>query len=185
VFASTFAEPYNAVAFGEAGDQSHHLLWRLHHGELHGSPAAVVLLIGTNDLGAARYLANGNDEEALINEAVSTVSNNILLSVQTIHRISPSTSVLLVGVLPRAGDDSRMRQPSVYSAAIEAVNLHLQEFESVDGRVMFVDCGKGFLLPDGSGIDPKTMPDGLHPSGDGAQVLADCYLSALKEVVES
>lgn len=38
-----------------AEDQSGHLLWRLQHGEVftHQQPEVIVLLIGTNDLGAA------------------------------------------------------------------------------------------------------------------------------------
>ena len=49
-FVSTFSR-FDALPLGLAGDQTKHLLWRLHK--------AVVLLIGTNDLGLARLEAEG------------------------------------------------------------------------------------------------------------------------------
>lgn len=56
-FEATFNEKkgkkIKATAFGLAGDQTQHLLWRLHHGELteEHPPSVAVVLIGTNNLG--------------------------------------------------------------------------------------------------------------------------------------
>lgn len=46
--------PLGALALAISGDQTQHLLWRLKHGELPLSlqPKVIVLMIGTNNLGA-------------------------------------------------------------------------------------------------------------------------------------
>src|SRR5713101_9183947 len=44
-------EPRGVLNAGVSGDRTEHLLWRLQHGNLDGPPpAAIVVLIGTNDL---------------------------------------------------------------------------------------------------------------------------------------
>lgn len=52
-----FESKYRAAALAISGDMTQHLLYRLEHGELpeKNHPKAVVILIGTNDLG---YAAN-------------------------------------------------------------------------------------------------------------------------------
>src|SRR5438874_61524 len=56
-------EPLKAANFGIGGDQTQHVLWRLREGkELHGiQPRAVVLMIGTNNMGSnsAEQIAAG------------------------------------------------------------------------------------------------------------------------------
>src|SRR5207237_9654786 len=48
-------EPRGVLNAGVNGDRTEHLLWRLQHGNLAGPPpAAVIALIGTNDLGHGR-----------------------------------------------------------------------------------------------------------------------------------
>ena len=51
------AEPPNGLP-GGAGDQAAHLQWRLEHGQLYRrrAPKVLVVMIGTNDLGAAACL---------------------------------------------------------------------------------------------------------------------------------
>ena len=44
------------------GDQAAHLMWRLQHGQLyvHSQPRLIVVMIGTNDLGAASCLGGAS-----------------------------------------------------------------------------------------------------------------------------
>lgn len=58
VYAKYFRERYRTEALAIAGDQTHHLMWRLMQGETpHGTGALVaVVLIGTNDIGYAQRM---------------------------------------------------------------------------------------------------------------------------------
>lgn len=179
---------FGAVAFGSSGDQSQHLLWRLTHGELplQQPPAVAAVLIGTNDLGFAKVKAKGDDdEEVAIEAAVPATTKRILQTLQYIHRAAPTTKVVLMGILPRGSGrgPTHLKQPSMYTDAIQEINLHMAEFASQDGRVFYHDCAEGFLTNGGTQIDAALMQDGLHPSGNGAQVLADCLAGALAELV--
>src|SRR5262245_40480610 len=79
--------PLKAANFGIGGDQTQHVLWRLQNGELEGiQPKVVVLMIGTNNV--------GRDSAEQIAEGITAI-------VREIHKRSPSTKVLLLGVFPR------------------------------------------------------------------------------------
>src|SRR5206468_1518284 len=55
-----YYDKYDAANFGDGGDYTQHLLWRIENGELDGiSPKVVVLLIGINNL----YHSPGNTPE--------------------------------------------------------------------------------------------------------------------------
>lgn len=59
-----------------AGDQTAHLIWRLENGEMpqKNKPKVVVLLIGTNDLGAARGEVDERGAEDHVMQAVPGVT---------------------------------------------------------------------------------------------------------------
>lgn len=179
-------------ACGMAGDQTQHLLWRLHNGELslEHPPRVAVILIGTNNLGHARIRAEGEDELIAIENAVPTITKHMLFILKTIHQKAPKTKVLLVGVLPRGGGGGGklgMEQPSMYSTAIEEINQHYAEFASQDGRVEYVDCSEAFLTTTGNTvlIDKLKMPDGLHPEGEqGAKAMLECIAPAVDSLLK-
>jgi hypothetical protein len=189
-------------AFGMAGDQTHHLLWRLQHGELSKEhpPSVGVLHIGTNNLGRARIQAEGEDEHIAIENAVPTITKHMLFMLKMFHQNAPKTKILLVGLLPRGsgrGGASGFEQPSIYTRAIEEINQHLAEFASQDGRVDYVDCTEAFLTTQqqesnkksNNGetvvlIDKAKMPDGLHPEGnEGAKAMLDCIAPAVNSLL--
>jgi lysophospholipase L1-like esterase len=182
-FAQHFETKFNAAALGVSGDQLPHLLWRLAHGEFpdRHPPKLAVLLIGTNDLAWARHQGEsrgGGGGDAMA-EAVPGVAREVLRAVHFIQARAPATKVLLLGLLPR-GDERGLRQPSLFSPAIQEVNMHFEQYASQDGRVEYLDCTASLLVKGGGAIDEAKMPDGLHPAGPGAQALARC----LRPVVE-
>ena len=173
-----------------AGDQTRHQLWRLVNGELPLShpPKVAVFLIGTNNLGWSRLRAGGEDEAENIQSAVPVVGKHVLLMLHYIHHVAPNTKILFIGLLPRGGgspDAAGFQQPSIYTPAIEEVNMHFEEYAQQDGRVSYVDCTAALLTNNGTELDRGKVPDGLHPMGPGAQALADCIHPALHAVLNA
>lgn len=209
IFTSMFTErkgkKVRVGAFGMAGDQTQHLVWRLNNGELSEEhpPAVAVVLIGTNNLGHARMKADEEEDEHIaIENAVPTITKHVLFMLKTFHQKAPKTKILLVGILPRGGGgggSTGYEQPSIYSAAIEEINQHYAEFASQDGRVGYVDCTEAFLITtqqqqqqqqQKSGgenavlIDKVKMPDGLHPEGEaGAKAMLGCIAPSVDKLL--
>src|SRR5205823_5263650 len=81
--------PLKTANFGIGGDRTQHVLWRLQNGELEGiQPKVVMLMIGTNN-------SNGRDNTA------EEIADGIKAIVKEVHKHSPRTKVLLLGIFPR------------------------------------------------------------------------------------
>ncbi|MEO7039093.1 MAG: GDSL-type esterase/lipase family protein [Candidatus Elarobacter sp.] len=140
----------NVVDFGISGDRTQWLLWRVRNGELDGSGArVVVLMIGTNNLGAA---------------TPANVARGVAAIVETIRAKVPDATVVLNAILPRGNPHDPVR------AKLDATNALLAPL--ADGtHVRWLDAGSGFV--DGAGrISRALMPDLLHPSNDGYEIWA-------------
>src|SRR5262249_52992957 len=91
-------EPLKAANFGIGGDRTQHVLWRLQNGELEGiQPKVVMLMIGTNN-------SNGKDNTA------EEIADGIKAIVHEIHKRSPKTKVLLLGIFPRGPKPNPQRE---------------------------------------------------------------------------
>ena len=144
--------PRGVFNAGVSGDRTEHLLWRLPHGNLAGPPPkAVVLLIGTNDIG------HGRPPEA--------AAEGIRANLQYLRRHLPQARILLLGLWPRdAYPDGRLRRGTV------AVNRLIQRCGD-NGAVVYADIG-GELLDTEGRLTPEISPDRLHFSGLGYARLA-------------
>jgi len=148
-----------AANFGIGSDRVEHLLWRIRHGELANlEPKAVVLLIGTNNVGI---------------DPPEAIARGIEAVVETIHRRSPRSRILLIGLFPR-GISPRHRLPSFRDRPdprIAAVNRRIAELERRP-EVVYLEFGDRFL--DEDGLIPQTvMTDYLHLSRLGYQIWAE------------
>ncbi len=134
-----------AANFGISGDRTQHLLWRLRHGALDGlRPRAIMILIGTNNVGADAPADIARGMEAVLAEA---------------RRRAPEAKVLL-GVLPRgfaADDPARVVMRAIQAAL----------------RVPFLDLAPQFTNPDGSLRADLYAGDGLHLSPAGYAAWAE------------
>lgn len=134
-----------AANFGIAGDRTQHLLWRLQHGALDGlAPRAIVILIGTNNVGA---------------DAPEEIARGIEAVAEEAHRRAPAAQLLVLGVLPRgltADDAGRVAAQQVNAAV----------------RVPVLDLTLAFTHPDGSLRAELYAGDGLHLSPAGYAVWA-------------
>jgi lysophospholipase L1-like esterase len=144
--------PRGVLNAGVSGDRTEHLLWRLQHGNLAGPPPrAVVLLIGTNDLG------HGRPPE----DAAQGIRANLLF----LRRHLPDTRILLLGLWPReALPEAPLRRK------IGAVNALIRRCG--DNRaIVYADIGDVLLDPSGQ-LTREVSPDLLHFSHQGYVRLA-------------
>lgn len=139
-----------AINLGIAWDRIENVLWRVQNGalnELH--PKVIVLMIGSNNLSRG--------------DSPQIVAEGIRYLIKEIHHYQPKTQVLLLSILPRemAFEDRTRR-------AIRDTNELLEETK---GDFTFLRCEDGFVHSDGT-LNADLLPDGVHPSPQGYQVLA-------------
>lgn len=82
IFQKFFTSKYPAAALAISGDQTAHLAWRLQNGELPQKihPKVAVIMISTNDLGHAAYLAREtSDIEAEITAEAAPAAKRYLV----------------------------------------------------------------------------------------------------------
>ena len=144
--------PRRVLNAGVSGDRTEHLLWRLQHGNLDGPPpAAVVVLIGTNDVGAGRIPED--------------TAEGIRADLQYLRRHLPDARIGLLGLWPRdEWPDARLRRATV------AVNQLIRKCGD-DRAIVYADIG-GVLLDPAGRLDPAISPDHLHFTGAGYVRLA-------------
>jgi len=152
-----------AANFGMNGDHTHHVLWRIEHGNFDGiHPKAIVVLIGTNNSFAgntAREIADG-----------------VMAVVQKLREKVPESKILLLGIFPsgeRPGNPQRAR-------AIAANTI----FQKVaDGRMIrYLDIGDRFTNRDGT-VSKEIMPDFLHLSPRGYGLWAEAIEPVVKDLM--
>eukprot|EP01062_Namystynia_karyoxenos_P079376 TRINITY_DN8355_c0_g3_i1.p1 TRINITY_DN8355_c0_g3~~TRINITY_DN8355_c0_g3_i1.p1 ORF type:complete len:384 (+),score=86.51 TRINITY_DN8355_c0_g3_i1:54-1154(+) len=173
-----------AVALGIAADETQHLLWRLLDGEAPEEAAAVVLLVGTNNVDMSRHSAE-------------QTAAGVLAAASLLCHLLPSAAVLVQGMLPRGecwGMSKKERKrlrcvPGGTATAkmntIRAANNILSERAAAacPPRSRYVYCGNHLLRqpqdPE-SLMDPGKAPDALHPSPAGtAAMWRSCLLPAI------
>lgn len=152
-----------AMNLGIGGDRTQNVLWRLDHGNIDGiSPAAAVLMIGTNN-------SNGT-----VNTA-EEIADGIIGIVKLLRSKLPRTKVLILGIFPRGETPSPQRDKNAKASEI-AMRI-------ADGRMVhYMDIGEHFLLADGT-LTKEIMPDYLHLSPLGYQIWAIAIEGKLRELL--
>jgi lysophospholipase L1-like esterase len=155
--------PRGVLNAGVAGDSTENLRWRLDRGDLDGAPPhAVIVLIGTNDIGQ-------NRSPELAAEGVRAVLAKLRARL-------PNAPILLLGLLPRGewpGDNYRL--------AASAVNRLIQSCG--DGRrIVYADIGSRLLDRQGR-LTTAIAPEALHLSPEGYALLAPQLDSLLDRIL--
>jgi lysophospholipase L1-like esterase len=160
---------WNAADFGWGGDKTQNVLWRLEQGELDGvHPKAIVLMIGTNNLGTPTPVG---DDRARIDE----VTRGVRAIVEQCRKKAPRATIVLMGITPR--NDNIAVMPTI--ARINAGIARL-----ADGRsIRYLDLND--KLADGNGrlFEGMTDPDRLHLTAKAYQVWADALKPVLTELL--
>jgi lysophospholipase L1-like esterase len=159
-------DKYIPANFGIGGDRTAHVLWRIDNGELdHISPKAVVLLIGTNNIGYPAPDILKGDEKI----------------VAEIRQKLPDTKLLILGIFPR-GEDPHDPKTAEMRDKIKFVNAGLAKFDDND-KTRFLDIDQSFLKPDGT-LPKEIMPDSLHPNHAGYKIWADAIQPTVDELMK-
>jgi lysophospholipase L1-like esterase len=156
---------YNALNLGYSGDRTEHVLWRLENGELDGiSPKAIVLMIGTNNVGHRKE------------ESVKTAAG-IKAILDTIAAKQPKAKVLLLAIFPRgANNEAPLRKLN------DATNQIIQTY--ADGeRVIYLNINDKFLDKEGN-LSRLVMPDLLHPIAPQYKVWAEAIAPTLDKMLK-
>ncbi|MDZ4754999.1 MAG: GDSL-type esterase/lipase family protein [Phycisphaerae bacterium] len=150
-FAALRGSPLTALNLGVGGDRTEHVLWRLREAPLTPlDPRAVVLMIGTNNIGHDAV----NPEETLL--GVRTIVELLLAQ-------CPNAKVILFAIFPRGERMNPMR------GDLCQINQALATLAS--DRVHFIDIGSQFVTNDGA-LRNDLMPDFLHLSPAGYAIWA-------------
>ncbi len=141
--------------FGYGWDRVENALWRVYHGELDGFQAEkILLMLGTNNL-------HLNTDKEII--------NGLELLVDAIKSRQPNAKILMIGILPRRDNESR----------VHGLNLKMAQMASTL-HVDYSDPGK-VLLNHENKIDESYFSDGLHPNEKGYGLLSPLIRKLLVE----
>jgi lysophospholipase L1-like esterase len=158
-----YFEAFKPANFGIGGDRTEHVLWRLQNGELDNiKPKAMVLMIGTNNVGANK---------------AEQISEGIEAIVKHVRKTSPDTKILLLAVFPRG--EKAEKNPA--REKINAINKTIAKLD--DGKnVKYLDIGNRFLKEDGT-LTKDIMYDFLHLTPAGYEIWAQAILPTVTEMV--
>ncbi|HEV3120162.1 MAG TPA: platelet-activating factor acetylhydrolase IB subunit [Gemmataceae bacterium] len=157
-------EPLHAANFGIGGDRTQHVLWRIKDGnELTGiQPKAVVLMIGTNNMGS---------------NSAEQIADGISAIVQELRSQRPEAKLLLLGIFPRSAKPTDKLRDK-----IKDVNAIIAKLD--DGKnVRYLDIGDKFLEKDGT-LSKQIMPDYVHLTARGYEIWADAIQPSLDEMLK-
>ena len=157
--------PAGAINLGVSGDRTEYVLWRLDQAPLTRlAPKAVVLLIGTNNLGHGT--ANAAQTFIGIRAVVAKIQTQV-----------PSARILLCAIFPREENMNAMR------GDVAQVNQALASAFANESSVRVMDLCTSFIAADGK-IPARLMPDFLHLSPAGYQVWADGIRAPLADALK-
>lgn len=131
---------------GISGDTTPHLLYRLEDDVLALHPRALVVLIGTNDLGE--------------HTAPEDIAENLKMFHRRVRSAYPHMPVAWCLVMPRSATDT-------YPARVRALNTLIKKIAAADPYTTICDTYTAFALPDGSSQPSLFAPDRLHLIASG------------------
>ncbi len=170
--------PLNAVNYGIGGDCTHHVLYRIEHGNLEGlaapkdgkAPRLVAIMIGTN---------NSNIHEA------EEITAGVLAVVDAVRAKLPEAHILVQAIFPRGdgpGGGKQSLQHTRNTAANTLIAAAITDRRKADTRLHYADFNASFI--DSAGAVPaEIMPDYLHLSEDGYNRWAAALVPEIKRIL--
>jgi lysophospholipase L1-like esterase len=143
-----------AVNLGIGGDTTDDVLQRL-DAVVEAQPDAILLLIGTNDLGTR--------------QSVEHLVRNIQSMLVQLRRELPGTRMLVQSILPRSRE---------FADRVQEANIHLRQFAATV-HAQYLDLWPAFAEHDGE-INPAYSDDRLHLTSAGYEA----WLAELRPAVQ-
>jgi lysophospholipase L1-like esterase len=143
---------------GIGGDTTPNLVYRLKDDVLDLHPKALVILIGTNDLGE--------------HTPPEQIADNLKVLHDKIRAAYPKIPIAWCVVMPRRGDDT-------YPERIRDLNSRIAVLVASDPRVTLVDTFSPLAQPDGSSKPEDFNADRLHLNAAGYKVWHDALAPVL------
>ena len=150
--------PLKVVNRGIGGDTTPNLLYRLQPDVLDLHPRALVVLIGTNDLGEHTSAAD--------------IADNLRVFHARVRATYPMIPIAWCLVMPRKADDT-------YPARIHDLNTRIAALAAEDPGITVCDTFTPLALPDGSSKAEDFNPDHLHLNPAGYAVWRSALLPIL------
>lgn len=146
-----FFGKYRRVNIGLGWNGTQHLLWELDHIKADSiAPKAIMLMIGTNNIG----WLNQTPEQAI---------GGIEAVVAKTRALWPHAKILLLGVFPRGAQPNDRFRPM-----IDQINASIEKL--ADGKsVVYLNINDKFLTPE-KVLPAEIMPDRLHPNDKGYEI---------------
>jgi beta-glucosidase len=141
--------PVRVVNRGIGGDTTPNLLYRLRDDVLDLHPRALVVLIGTNDLGQHTSPAD--------------IAENLRTFHQRVRAAYPRIPIAWCLVMPRRADDT-------YPERIRELNTLITRLAAADPLITLCDTFSPLAQPDGSSRPEDFNPDRLHCNAAGYAV---------------
>lgn len=157
-------QPVSLLNLGNSGDRTEHVLWRLQQAPLTPlAPKAIVLLIGTNNLG-----------HGTSNAAETLAGTRAVLKL--LHEQCPQARIVAMATFPRGEKLNPMR------GDILQINQAIAADHGPE--VTVVDIGTRFVQPDGD-IRKDLMPDALHLSPAAYRIWAEAVDVTLRPMLSA
>jgi lysophospholipase L1-like esterase len=149
--------------FAIAGDTTQGLLWGLKNGEGQGfSPRAVMLMIGTNNMGS---------------HTAPEIAEGIGAVVLEMRKDFPEAKILLLAIFPRSTPGDPIR------AKVAETNRIISKLD--DGQhVFYLDIGRKFLDENGAFLPGAFRPDNLHPAAKGYEIWGEAVKEKLDNLMK-
>ena len=161
VWAKYYA-PRRAANFGINGDCTEHISWRVDNGNFDNiSPKLVVVLTGTNN---TRF------------HTAEQIADGVTLIVQKLRKKVHRAKILVMAIFAQGKtlDDYRRAKSVPANKTLKSI---------ADGRMVhYIDIGQVFLNDDGT-VNPKLMPDYVHPTPEGDRLWAEAMEPKIAELM--
>jgi lysophospholipase L1-like esterase len=154
---------YRTANFAISGDRTQGVLWGLRNGEGQGfQPKAVMLMIGTNNMGA---------------NTAPEIAEGIGAIVLELRRNFPDAKILLLAIFPRSVPGDPVRDK------IAETNRIIARLDD-QRRVFYLDIGPKFLDDKGFFLPNAFRPDNLHPQARGYGIWGEAVQSTLAALMK-